>query len=617
MAKINKFGHIQGNHHYFLIVVGCLSNRISVIERVSYEHITEMYGFQYDNTNLDKLKPGDVIENGETIRKSTSFDEFNNRMDGTNLRAVYCSSEKGIEDGVILSRSGANKLASPLFRAVPKIVNDNYIPLNLYGNEQCYKAFPDIGECVKDGILMATRQEFIEESLFSQSYERLCDTLPTDDILTLRGGMVIDINVYCNNPELIATNFASEQIYFYYNQHMAFCRNIVTTIESLMDSFEMTYEANKLYHRCKSVIEGKEYIKENVFSNTFIEFVVLEQAEMMVGDKTTNRFGGKGVVTYILEDHEMPVLDNGKRIDMIVNKSTYIGRMNAGQMFEMHLTHVGSRIIDFIETGVPTIEESYELILNYIRKLNPEQADAIEVTIMNTGNDYMRHIEEFVDSILCAQGIGLSLNPMTCGVDIKSTEELYDEFPFATPYYLMVPIVDSNGKIRQVKSNRRCISGMQYMYRLKQIAEEKSSVTSLSSTNIKNDNIRSKENKFYRSLLANTPVKFGEMEISNMMHLGAEFVIINLMLHSTSPNARLRAIEMLTGSPFKIDIKLDDKSISRSAETNNIYFKTIGLRITFKKRRRQIQEVMKKLYTPMARLYTPMQRLKTVMEYKK
>ena len=118
---------------------------------------------------------------------------------------------------------------------------------------------------------------------------------------------------------------------------------------------------------------------------------------------------------------------------------------------------------------------------------------------------------------------------------------------------------------------------------MKQYAEEKFSATSLSATNIRNENTKSKASRDFRELYSNTPIRFGNMESNDMLHLGAEYVIKNLMIHSISPHARRLTEQMYTCDPFTIDIKLDEDSTNRSAEIANVYLKTIGRRLIFEK----------------------------------
>lgn len=126
---------------------------------------------------------------------------------------------------------------------------------------------------------------------------------------------------------------------------------------------------------------------------------------------------------------------------------------------------------------------------------------------------------------------------------------------------------------------------------VKQVAEEKFSATSLSSTNIRNENTKSRVKKDFRELYPNTPIRFGNMETNNMAHIGVDTLITNMMIHSLSPQGRRLVERMYTGDPFKIDVKLDSDSKNRSAEIANTYLKTVGRRIKFIKRRKNITKI--------------------------
>lgn len=81
-----------------------------------------------------------------------------------------------------------------------------------------------------------------------------------------------------------------------------------------------------------------------------------------------------------------------------------------------------------------------------------------------------------------------------------------------------------------------------------------------------------------------------DMETGNMIHLGAELVVQMLMLYSTSPNARRLTEEMLTGDPFNIDVKLDMDSKNRNVEILNVYLKTMGLKLSFKRIPKKLEQ---------------------------
>ena len=200
----------------------------------------------------------------------------------------------------------------------------------------------------------------------------------------------------------------------------------------------------------------------------------------------------------------------------------------------------------------------------------------------------------FMESIINDGAIHLSMRPISDTMTIDKLNDMYKAFPFVKQNEIEVAIESSNGSTRYVKSRKPVVVGKQYIYRLKQFAEEKFSATSLSATNIRNENTKSKARKDFKELYPNTPIRFGNMETNNMNHIGADAVITNMMIHSLSPQGRRLVEAMYTADPFNIDIKLDSNSRNRSAEIASTYLKTIGRRITFIKKRK----LKKKLALP-------------------
>jgi len=599
LTKIPKFSKYP-DYHYWMITVD-EKKQLNVVERISYKHITETHGYQFNNSYLDDLKPGSSVKKGEVIKKSTSFDDYNNRMDGVNLLTAYLSCDTTMEDGIILSESAARKFDSPLYKKVSIIVNDNDILLNLYGSGDSYKTFPDIGEYIQDGLVCATRRENKAEQLFTQSYNRLKDIMMSDDKYTIESGQVIDINVYCNNPEKLQTSLYNSQLRGYYDDSIRLHTDMVSFITPLLEQgYTMSYDLQKIYYTAKDILSGKKYMKDRAFSNIIMELIVLERNEVKVGDKFSDRHGGKGVVAEIRPDHLMPQIEKtNEYIEMINNLSTVVNRVNVGQLLETSITSQMRALIDHILDNNLDDEEGFGLIYNFISNYNLEQADYMNQSLNFRDEE---NVASFVKSICSDRRIMLSLKPITNNASLDTLREVYDNSPWTTQCYITVPIKDSNGNIRYIQSRRPIVCGTKYEYRLKQYAEEKFSATSLSATNIRNENSRSKANKLYKWLFTKTPIKFGDMETGDLAHLGMETVIINLMLHSTSPHGRRLAEDLLTGNPFDINIKLDENSTNRSVEILNAYFKTMGLRLVFERRYKEVEHPI--LINPI-RLYKP------------
>lgn len=282
IAIIPKFEWIP-KHQYYIITVDHSNNKLGVIERREYKHITENYGYLYDNSILDSLEVGSKVAKGSALQKSMSFDEYDNRMDGCNMLTMYSACEDTMEDAIIISESASKKLASPLVKKVTVIINDNDIPLNLYGNIEEYKSFPNIGEETVNSILCGLRREKKEECLFSQSYSRLKELTISDERYTV-SGRVVDINVYCNAPSRLEEYDYNAQLKMYYNNNVKMSTRIVETVKPYIDNgYTMEYDLQKLYSISNGVINGKQYFSERAFSNIVLEVTLVEEITVLRG----------------------------------------------------------------------------------------------------------------------------------------------------------------------------------------------------------------------------------------------------------------------------------------------------------------------------------------------
>lgn len=604
--KVYKFDQDPGVFFY-LICIDHEDKKICVFEKKLYKHVTESYGYIYsDESGINHAEPGTTISKGSVIAKSKSFDENNNRQDGRNLLSMFCACEESMEDAIIISESASKALASPLIKKVTVQINDNEIPLNLYGNDQNYKIFPDIGEETEHNILCGMRIERKEESLYSLSYPRLRELMISDEKYSV-SGKVVDIDVYCNAPDKFIDNPYYGQIEKYYNSQQEMYRKIVDDIEFghiadlIEDGYVLDYDMQKLYYKAKGDITGQRYYANGkAFSNIIMEITLVEEIPVRDGDKLTNRYGGKGVVSRIKPDNEMPRDEYGRVIDILLNMCGVVGRENPGQLFELSISHVCMKIAEFFRLNVLQVDECIDMYLRLLEIVSPSMYDWYSTWLGDLPDDMAIM---FIANIMDDSSIYLAIEPMSENMSIQKISELYKEFPFAKPRYLYMPLRDSMGNIRHVKSRRPIVYGYLYYYRLKQYAEEKFSVTSLSSTNTKNENTRNKASSNYKALYPRTPIRFGEMEIGNMIHMGADLVSQILMIYSTSPLARELCKEIQTGDPFNIDIRLDMDSKNRNAEILNVRLKTKGLKLVFRKRKKVKEKPL--LFQPLGFLADP------------
>ena len=68
-----------------------------------------------------------------------------------------------------------------------------------------------------------------------------------------------------------------------------------------------------------------------------VKVYIAIKRKLQVGDKMAGRHGNKGVISRILPEEDMPYLEDGTPVDIVLNPLGVPSRMNVGQILETHL----------------------------------------------------------------------------------------------------------------------------------------------------------------------------------------------------------------------------------------------------------------------------------------
>ncbi len=79
---------------------------------------------------------------------------------------------------------------------------------------------------------------------------------------------------------------------------------------------------------------------------------IAKKRKLQVGDKIAGRHGNKGVVAKIVPEEDMPYLEDGTPVDIVLNPLGIPSRMNLGQVLETHLGWAGSKLDKYYSTPV-------------------------------------------------------------------------------------------------------------------------------------------------------------------------------------------------------------------------------------------------------------------------
>jgi DNA-directed RNA polymerase subunit beta len=142
---------------------------------------------------------------------------------------------------------------------------------------------------------------------------------------------------------------------------------------------------------------------------------IAEKRKLSVGDKMAGRHGNKGVVAKVVPVEDMPFLQDGTPIDIILNPLGVPSRMNLGQIFETTLGMAGFRLGEWYATPVfdganmndiNTELEKADLPLHGKMKLvDGRTGETFDQEVM-VGMIYMMKLSHLVDDKIHARSIG-------------------------------------------------------------------------------------------------------------------------------------------------------------------------------------------------------------------
>jgi DNA-directed RNA polymerase subunit beta len=142
---------------------------------------------------------------------------------------------------------------------------------------------------------------------------------------------------------------------------------------------------------------------------------IARKRKLKVGDKMSGRHGNKGVVAYIVRDEDMPFLEDGSRVDMVLNPLGVPSRMNIGQIYETILGWAGDQLgIKFSSPifEAPNLEKINKCTdqagiprLGKVYLFDGETGERFDQTI-TVGVIYMLKLGHMVDDKMHARSIG-------------------------------------------------------------------------------------------------------------------------------------------------------------------------------------------------------------------
>jgi len=129
---------------------------------------------------------------------------------------------------------------------------------------------------------------------------------------------------------------------------------VLKKVKEITERFKLqTRVLDRIYEEKRKQLE-KGGLKPGV--NTLVKIYIAQKRKIKVGDKMAGRHGNKGVISVVLPVEDMPFLEDGTPVDIVLNPLGVPSRMNIGQILETHLgfaaKKLGEKLGKMLEEGL-------------------------------------------------------------------------------------------------------------------------------------------------------------------------------------------------------------------------------------------------------------------------
>ena len=579
--KIVKYEDIVDRPtEYTLFLYDKKKKKYSVVIREEVEDLTEIFGYNYDNSVIDSYEEGDEIPAKTVLFKSTSYDDDMNYRFGENVCTMYTLDPHTSEDAAVVSESYAKRFNNIETEKIVVKLNNNDYMLNWYGDDVTdYKPIPEVGQIIEHGPFCGIRTQYNNQLLFDFKADMLMKEMDGDRLIYSTGpckGEVIDITIYNNNEEMVETPF-NAQIYKYFKAQNKYYQEIYDTCKEIIESgAEHSGDINYLYGRSRDMIDTKKRWKEgdSAFSDMVIEFSIRKVRDIKRGQKITGRYGNKSVVAKILPDDEMPYTEDGQRVDLMLNLLAIINRTTSFAIYELCITSICYQVRQKMRE-MESYKDKERLLFGIINDFNEIEHDYM----WKAYNELDEAGQKKVIDDAIEDGIYINISPIHETIAIfYRIQNILNKYDFLKPQKVYI-----NRHGRKILTMTKHWIGSMYIMKLKQTDTKGFSARSSGATDIKGIPTRSYKSKRHMDAHSDSAIRFGEFETLNFsIAVPTTDIALFEALYRTSPAARQSLIKgMMNINKDTIKVKDKHSYISRVAEHFNVIFKSLGAKIEY------------------------------------
>jgi DNA-directed RNA polymerase subunit beta len=293
-----------------------------------------------------------------------------------------------------------------------------------------------------------------------------------------------------------------------------------------------------------------------------VKVFIAVKRKLQPGDKMAGRHGNKGVVSRVTPVEDMPFLEDGTSVDLVLNPLGVPSRMNVGQILETHLgwacaalgKQVGELVDEYQRTG-----HRREDLLNRLREVYGEEVYAHQIAHLN--NDQLVELCENL-----RKGIPIA-TPVFDGARMSDIEGMLTRAGLDTSGQMVL----TDGRTGE-QFERKVTVGYIYMLKLHHLVDDKIHARSIGPYSLVTQQPLGGKAQFGGQ-------RFGEMEVWALEAYGSAYTLQEMLtVKSDDVSGRTKVYEAIVreqdnfeaGIPESFNVLVKElKSLGLNVELDN------------------------------------------------
>ena len=339
-------------------------------------------------------------------------------------------------------------------------------------------------------------------------------------------------------------------------------------IESLIKNYENQLgNINQKFENKIDKIQSGDELLPGVLK--LIKVFIAVKRKLQPGDKMAGRHGNKGVISKICPAEDMPYLEDGTPVDIVLNPLGGPSRMNIGQILETHLgwasASLGKQVSQMISQM--KIEGQTNDLKDKLLKIYEQNIHKDKINEMND-DELLELAENLIDGVPFA-------TPVFDGAKEKDITSLLEQSGMSTSGQEV--LYDG---ITGEKFERPVTVGYVYMLKLHHLVDEKIHARSIGPYSLVTQQPLGGKAQFGGQ-------RFGEMEVWALEAYGAAYTLQEILtIKSDDVAGRTKVYESI--------VKGDNNFESGTPESFNVMVKelrSLGLNLEFKQSKDELNKI--------------------------